>query len=176
MCVLQMFMGGGGSFSAGGPGKGMCSRLYETVLNVHGWARSAISFNSINTDSSLFGIHGTSSPEYAEQLAYTLTEECAKMSVADITPTEVMRARNQLKAAVFMQLESRALLMDDVGRQLLTYNSVKSAPELAQLIDAVTADDLRRVAVKMLSTKPTICAAGDLSKLPSYDQIVQKLG
>lgn len=26
-CILQMLMGGGGSFSAGGPGKGMHSRL-----------------------------------------------------------------------------------------------------------------------------------------------------
>ena len=28
-----MLMGGGGSFSAGGPGKGMFSRLYLNVLN-----------------------------------------------------------------------------------------------------------------------------------------------
>ena len=32
-CVLNMMMGGGGSFSAGGPGKGMYSRLYLNVLN-----------------------------------------------------------------------------------------------------------------------------------------------
>lgn len=32
-CVLNIMMGGGGSFSAGGPGKGMYSRLYTNVLN-----------------------------------------------------------------------------------------------------------------------------------------------
>lgn len=32
-CVLNILMGGGGSFSAGGPGKGMYSRLYTNVLN-----------------------------------------------------------------------------------------------------------------------------------------------
>ena len=32
-CVLSTLMGGGGSFSAGGPGKGMYSRLYTNVLN-----------------------------------------------------------------------------------------------------------------------------------------------
>ena len=31
--VVNMLMGGGGSFSAGGPGKGMFSRLYLNVLN-----------------------------------------------------------------------------------------------------------------------------------------------
>jgi processing peptidase subunit alpha len=33
ICVLNMLMGGGGSFSAGGPGKGMYTRLYTNVLN-----------------------------------------------------------------------------------------------------------------------------------------------
>lgn len=33
LCVLSMMMGGGGSFSAGGPGKGMYTRLYTNVLN-----------------------------------------------------------------------------------------------------------------------------------------------
>ena len=32
-CVLNTLMGGGGSFSAGGPGKGMYTRLYTNVLN-----------------------------------------------------------------------------------------------------------------------------------------------
>ena len=32
-CVLNTMMGGGGSFSAGGPGKGMYTRLYTNVLN-----------------------------------------------------------------------------------------------------------------------------------------------
>lgn len=33
VCVLQQLLGGGSSFSAGGPGKGMYSRLYREVLN-----------------------------------------------------------------------------------------------------------------------------------------------
>jgi hypothetical protein len=32
-CVLQSLLGGGGSFSAGGPGKGMYTRLYTDVMN-----------------------------------------------------------------------------------------------------------------------------------------------
>jgi processing peptidase subunit alpha len=33
--VLQTLLGGGGSFSAGGPGKGMYSRLYTRVRRTH---------------------------------------------------------------------------------------------------------------------------------------------
>jgi mitochondrial-processing peptidase subunit alpha len=35
VALLQTLLGGGGSFSAGGPGKGMYSRLYTHVLNQH---------------------------------------------------------------------------------------------------------------------------------------------
>ncbi|KAJ9583882.1 hypothetical protein L9F63_021774, partial [Diploptera punctata] len=31
ICVLNMMMGGGGSFSAGGPGKGMYTQIYTNV-------------------------------------------------------------------------------------------------------------------------------------------------
>uniref|UniRef100_A0A0R3WY08 Peptidase_M16_C domain-containing protein n=1 Tax=Hydatigena taeniaeformis TaxID=6205 RepID=A0A0R3WY08_HYDTA len=40
-CLLNSLLGGGGSFSAGGPGKGMYSRLYTNVLNRHHWVNSA---------------------------------------------------------------------------------------------------------------------------------------
>ena len=36
-CVLHSLLGGGDSFSAGGPGKGMYSRLYREVLNRYYW-------------------------------------------------------------------------------------------------------------------------------------------
>nr|KAF6486583.1 peptidase, mitochondrial processing subunit alpha [Rousettus aegyptiacus] len=43
--VLNMMMGGGGSFSAGGPGKGMFTRLYLNVLNRHHWMYNATAYH-----------------------------------------------------------------------------------------------------------------------------------
>ena len=55
-CVLNMLMGGGGSFSAGGPGKGMYTRLYTNVLNRYHWMYSATAFNHAYSDSGVFCI------------------------------------------------------------------------------------------------------------------------
>jgi processing peptidase subunit alpha len=41
MLVLQSLMGGGGSFTSGGPGKGLTSRLFTNVLARHEFAYSA---------------------------------------------------------------------------------------------------------------------------------------
>lgn len=60
--VLNTMMGGGGSFSAGGPGKGMYSRLYLNVLNKHHWIYSATAYHHSYADTGLFCIHGSCHP------------------------------------------------------------------------------------------------------------------
>ena len=52
-CVINTLMGGGGSFSAGGPGKGMYSRLYLNVLNRYHFMFSATAYNQSYMDSGL---------------------------------------------------------------------------------------------------------------------------
>uniref|UniRef100_A0A1S4J4F8 Mitochondrial-processing peptidase subunit alpha n=1 Tax=Culex quinquefasciatus TaxID=7176 RepID=A0A1S4J4F8_CULQU len=63
-CVLNIMMGGGGSFSAGGPGKGMYTRLYTNVLNRYHWMYSATAYNHAYGDSGLFCIHATAPPTH----------------------------------------------------------------------------------------------------------------
>ena len=60
--VLNTLMGGGGSFSAGGPGKGMYSRLYLNVLNRYHWIYSATAYHHSYSDSGLFCIHASAHP------------------------------------------------------------------------------------------------------------------
>jgi processing peptidase subunit alpha len=49
--VLHSLLGGGASFSAGGPGKGMLSRLYRNVLGQYHEVRSANVVNFYFSDS-----------------------------------------------------------------------------------------------------------------------------
>ena len=56
VCVLHQLLGGGSSFSAGGPGKGMYTRLYTDVLNRYHWVESAEAFTSIHEQTGILGI------------------------------------------------------------------------------------------------------------------------
>ena len=60
--VLNSLMGGGGSFSAGGPGKGMYTRLYQDVLTRNHWVYSALALNHAYSDSGIFCISGSADP------------------------------------------------------------------------------------------------------------------
>jgi len=170
MCVLQLLMGGGGAFSAGGPGKGMYSRLYNNILNKHDWVESATCFNSIFSDTALFGLYGNSLPNKSKDLVEELAKEALKMS-GPVETAELNRAKTQLKSTVFFQLESRTAKLEDLGRQIMTYGKVQSAEEVCKLIDAVKAEDVQRVARKLISTPISVSALGDCSYLPRYDQI-----
>ena len=45
-----------------------------------------------------------------------------------------------------MNLESRPILFEDIGRQVLTYGARTPAADLVQQIESVTAADLNKVA------------------------------
>ncbi|TNN60186.1 Mitochondrial-processing peptidase subunit alpha [Liparis tanakae] len=149
LAVLNMMMGGGGSFSAGGPGKGMFTRLYLNVLNRHHWMYNATSYHHSYEDTGLLCIHASADPRQME----------------------LERAKTQLKSMLMMNLESRPVIFEDVGRQVLSTGKRKLPHELCDLISNVTAGDIKRVTTKMLRSKPAVAALGDLTELPSYEHI-----
>lgn len=79
-CVLNIMMGGGGSFSAGGPGKGMYTRLYTNVLNRHHWLYSATAYNHAYADTGLFCIHASSTPNYVKEMVEVIVKELVAMA------------------------------------------------------------------------------------------------
>ncbi len=176
LAVLQMLLGGGGSFSAGGPGKGMYSRLYTHVLNRHHWIESAKVFNFAYSNTGLFGIHGSSLPSHARELAVVMINQLFELSDRLVGPEDLDRAKNQVKSAILMGLESRNTQLEDMADQLVHRVDqgveFESPQDICRHIDAVQAEDLRRVTRLVLSSsKPTVIAHGPLHKMPSYDTI-----
>ncbi|THU52945.1 hypothetical protein C4D60_Mb10t09240 [Musa balbisiana] len=129
LTVLQMLMGGGGSFSAGGPGKGMHSRLYLRVLSEFQQIESFSAFNSI----------------------YNHT----------VDQVQLDRAKESTKSAVLMNLESRMVASEDIGRQILTYGERKPVEHFLKVVDELTIKDLTSLAEKIISSPLTMASWGD---------------
>ncbi|KAK1144443.1 mitochondrial-processing peptidase subunit alpha-like [Acipenser oxyrinchus oxyrinchus] len=172
--VLNMMMGGGGSFSAGGPGKGMFTRLYLNVLNRHHWMYNATAYHHSYEDTGLLCIHASADPRQAREMVEIITREFIQMS-GRAEEMELERAKTQLKSMLMMNLESRPVIFEDVGRQVLATGKRKLPHELCDLISKVTASDIKRVTAKMLRSKPAVAALGDLTELPTYDHIQEAL-
>lgn len=170
LAILQMLLGGGGSFSAGGPGKGMYSRLYTLVLNRYHWVECARVFNFAYRHTGLFGIHGTSLPSHARELVQVLLSQLRTMA-SNLTGQELARAKNQVKSAIFMGLESRVTQTEDLADQVYHFGRAVGASEICSRIDAVTEGDLEKVAKRVVASVPTVAAYGPLHKMPDYGTI-----
>jgi processing peptidase subunit alpha len=171
-CVLQTLLGGGNSFSAGGPGKGMYSRLYRQVLNRYFWAESAEAFTTFHSESGLLGISGASVPQKSRDATRVVAEHLLKLAVDPVSDEELDRARNMLKNNVLTQLESRLVLFEDMGRQVLTYGHREDNAAMTAKIDSVTAEDLRELIQRALKKPPTLAAVGDdVDGVPSYQEV-----
>eukprot|EP00967_Tisochrysis_lutea_P115070 scaffold183984_cov33-Tisochrysis_lutea.AAC.1 len=158
-------MGGGASFSAGGPGKGMYTRLYTNILNRYPFVTAASVFNSFYNDVGVFGVYGATSSDCMGQLVSVLCKEMAGMG-SGISAEELSRAKNQLKASLVMNLESRPILLEDIGRQVLSYGAYTPAADLVAKIEKVTAADLANVAKKVISSPPSVAVYGDTTSVP----------
>lgn len=66
LAIIQTMLGGGDSFSAGGPGKGLRSRIFLNILYNHG-VLSSSALNVSYKDTGLFGINATTTPEHTSK-------------------------------------------------------------------------------------------------------------
>jgi processing peptidase subunit alpha len=176
-CVLVALLGGGDSFSAGGPGKGMYSRLYREVLNMCGWVESILGVSLIHTDIGCVGIVGSTEPQYANSLYRVMCDQWLSAANEPVDDIALSRARNRLKSSVLMNLESRLVLGDDMARQVATYGKRESSNAVCRRIDAVTKEDLMRVAQRGLASNPSVVAYGDLTHIPDniHELVTQAL-
>lgn len=170
-CVMNTMMGGGGSFSAGGPGKGMYTRLYTNVLNHYHWMYSCAAQNHAYADTGFFTITASGPPRQVGQIASLVIDEFIKLASAGYGETEFKRAKKQLQSMLLMNLESRPVVFEDLARQVLSNGERKQPEYYIERIEAVTQEDLRRVAERMLASKPAVAAIGSLDNLPSMDVI-----
>ncbi|CAG8685258.1 21826_t:CDS:2 [Rhizophagus irregularis] len=189
LAILQMLLGGGGSFSAGGPGKGMYSRLFTNVLNQYNWMESCMCFNHCYTDSGLFGISASCRPEYNHHILDVIAQQLNSVTRFDhggVTQSELLRAKNQLKSSLLMNLESRMVQLEDLGRQVQVHGYKISAEEMCKKIDKVTLEDLVRIASKVIggqirnegngTGEVTIVAQGELNGLKDMQTVCEQYG
>ncbi|TPX67849.1 hypothetical protein SpCBS45565_g03426 [Spizellomyces sp. 'palustris'] len=169
LATLTSLMGGGGSFSAGGPGKGMYTRLYTQVLNRYHWVESCNMINFSYLDTGLFGIQAAvpPSPEAHEHIIPILCDQLLRMTT-EIGGDELSRAKNQLKSSLLMSLESKVVELEDVGRQVMVHGKRLSVSEMCKRIEMLTAEDLKRVARRVVlgDDTPSPLDFGDEAQKP----------
>lgn len=173
-CVLNIMMGGGGSFSAGGPGKGMYTRLYTNVLNRYHWMYSATAYNHAYADTGLFCIHASAPPNHVRDMVEVISRELVAMA-SKPGDQELKRAKTQLQSMLLMNLEARPVVFEDIGRQVLATGKRKAPEHFIGEIDKITAEDVQRVAKRFLLSPPSLAARGQIKGIPNVKDIQEAI-
>ena len=174
LTVAQFLLGGGGSFSAGGPGKGMHSRLYTRVLNRHAWMHNCTAFSSLYNDTGLVGVFATAESGKAADAVSVVAAELASLAAAPVPAADLERAKAAAISSVLMNLESRAVVAEDVGRQVLTYGHRKPVSEFVGAIRSLSPGGLQAAVKACLATPLSMATLGDIAAVPRYDAVAAK--
>ena len=73
-----------------------------------------------------------------------------------------------------MNLESRAVVAEDVGRQVLTYGARKPVAEFVDAIKALTPASMQAAVKKATATPLSMAALGDIAALPRYSEVAAR--
>ena len=146
-------------------GNAPSSRLFQEIREERGLAYSVFSFHSAYQDCGMFGVYAGTSPEYAEDVMKLTYDICDDVAGHGLTDDELEKGKEQVKGSLVLSLESTSSRMSRLGKnELLLQRDVTLDETLAE-INAVTAQDVSRVAAEILGQQFAVAAVGPISGL-----------
>jgi predicted Zn-dependent peptidase len=132
-------------------GEGMSSRLFLELRERRGLAYDVNSYVSNFLDTGAFSIYAGVDPTKAVEAVKAVLEEMARLRDG-VSEQELLKAKELSKGRLLLRLEDTRAVAGWLGGQELLLGRVYSLDEAVALLEAVTADDLRRVAAALLVT------------------------
>lgn len=168
LMLMQTLLGSWNRASASGRNVG--SRLAAEIAE-NDLAHSYTTFNTSYKDTGLFGLYLVAPDNKLDDLMHCTLDNLVRLC-HNVTDEEVHRAKTQLKANLLMNLDSLPNVAEDIGRQMLTYGRRMTNAELFSRIDAVSTDDIRQTANKLINDEDhALAAIGPIYELPDYNWI-----
>jgi predicted Zn-dependent peptidase len=135
------------------------SRLFQAVREERGLAYSVYSFSGQYTDTGQIGLYVGTRPDNLADAMQVVASELDRLRRELVSPEELVRARENVKARVILALESSSARMNRLGASTLYDLPLVDADELMAKVDAVSMDDLREL-VDELWEPERLSAAG----------------
>jgi predicted Zn-dependent peptidase len=134
-------------------GTGMSSRLFLEVRERRGLAYYIYGLNSAYTDAGTLFAQGGVDIQRVDEAVSVVTEQFQNMATAVVPSDELEKARALAKGRFVLQTESpNGLLLFGLRREVLE-GSAAEPEELLAGLDAVTAEDVQRVAQDLIATQ-----------------------
>lgn len=152
-------------------GGGIGSRLFQTIREQKGLAYSVYTYPTSYSDSGSFCVYAAASPEKVPDLMAALGEEMERFRTSGVTQEEVNRAKRQVKANMYLGMESVMNRMSRLGKSVLFYDRVIPLEEVIDKVMVITPEDVQRFAGEVLRPdRLCLAAIGSKEVLPLVEK------
>ncbi|HET7689887.1 MAG TPA: pitrilysin family protein [Nocardioidaceae bacterium] len=141
-------------------GGGPSSRLFQEVREQRGLAYSVYSFASHFTDAGTFCVGVGCLPSKQQEVLDVVRTELKRLADEGITADELHRGKGQLRRALVLSMEDSSSRMSRIAKAELLYDELPGLDEVVRRIDAVTLDDVHRIAQQILTQPETLAVVG----------------
>jgi predicted Zn-dependent peptidase len=132
-------------------GGSMSSRLFQNIREKRGLAYSVGSGLSAYRDAGNLTIYAGCANEAVGEVIDLSVEELKTMKRAPVGDSELRRAKDHLKGSLMLSLENTASRMSHLARQEIYFDRHFGLDETLAGVEAVSADDIQRVAADLFS-------------------------
>ena len=133
-------------------GEGMSSRLYLEIRERRGLAYDIHSYADHLLDSGTVTVYAGVDPKNINDTIAVILETLASLK-EDVPSLELTKAKELVKGRLLLRMEDSRSVAGWLGGQELLTGQIHTVDEVAAIIDAITVEDLKRVANQMLVTE-----------------------
>ncbi len=140
-------------------GGGMSSRLFQEVREKRGLAYAVYSYHQGYSDAGAIKTYVGSTTGNVEEAVKVIVEQLGRVGEEPVDGEELERTKQQLKSSTLLALESTSARMNRVGRSIITGAELLTPEEISARIEAVTPEDITRLAKKHLDANQMYLSA-----------------
>jgi len=145
-------------------GEGMSSRLFTEIREHQGLAYDIHSYSDHFSDSGAVVISAGVDSSRVDKAIKAIIDQLSKIK-EQISDSELKKAREIAKGRLLLSLESSRNVAGWLGAQELLTNRILTPDEVIALVEAVTIDDLKRVAAELFTgEKLNLAVVGPVKK------------
>jgi predicted Zn-dependent peptidase len=131
-------------------GEGMSSRLFIELREKRGLVYDVHTYVAHFLDAGSFNIYTGVDPKNAVEAVRVITAELGRLGAEGITEAELTKARELSKGRLMLRMEDTRNVGGWIGAQELLLGTVRTVEDVVAEMDAVTLDDVRRVAREII--------------------------
>jgi predicted Zn-dependent peptidase len=127
-------------------GEGMSSRLFMELREKRGLVYDVHTYVAHFLDTGTFNVYTGVDPKKAQEAVTVIIEELERLRADSVSEAELTKARELSKGRLLLRMEDTRNVGGWIGAQELLLGAVRSVEQAVAEMEAVTLDDMQRVA------------------------------